>query len=346
MKRLSAPLKLVAIACLLLGMTPAGATTTQPAAGEPTVEVSNPIGSYWQDHQDELGEPVTNYVKYDNGAAEQVFSKAVVTFGRYGGIQVIPGDLGTAFIEAGGTMKFGNAESEPFSHSFCGQAITTHNGRTRWLIILDSKTQPGTYINLRSDAALTWQAEREATGACFPRDAHLQVGTSRTIANIGDAEEKMEAARQDAVAHGIIAPEPDVDSRPYWATYNSIAQDFGNNVSAIYTLGQPAAIVVNTDALGLYMESPAKYGLIATSNEYPVNEATSDVRIQAIFSETQPLSCLMATRWGVLQRGATLMSSPGDFGIDETFYTRGLTSEGGDACSMRTYRQNQVLPQH
>ncbi|MDO4898895.1 MAG: hypothetical protein Q3965_06245 [Rothia sp. (in: high G+C Gram-positive bacteria)] len=130
MKNLRAPLGLAALLSLSLTALPAVAATAETS----TPDTSTPIGAYWETHQEELGAPTGELVTYPNGSSQQTFEKGLLTDGPYGGVQAILGTAGETFLKAGGAEKFGNAESAPWKHYLCGQSLTTHDGKTRWLL--------------------------------------------------------------------------------------------------------------------------------------------------------------------------------------------------------------------
>lgn len=346
MKILRTPLGVSTLLGLSLTMAP-GAF----AAEAVTVDTTTPIGAYWEKNKDVLGAATGEQQTFTNGATQQTFENGVVTQGKYGGVQAITGAAGEAFMKAGGAEKFGNAESAPWKHSHCGLSITTHDSKTRWLVVLDENTQAGSYINLNSTEAKTWQAERSKTRACFTNNAVVEttpvlpetpaepvapetpaepeapveaetplVPTPRAAdpeapvvpetpvvpeapveaeapvdTNFGDAANKIADAHAVAVANGVAVAETGGELTK--VTADLVTQDFGSNVSAIYSIAQDRALMINTDALAAYLAQPAEYGTYLYQNEYTKHWKTGAFELRALFYNTTAENCSTPVTW-------------------------------------------------
>ncbi len=277
------------------------------------VDTSSPIGAYWEQNKDVLGAPKGAEQTFANGSKQQVFESGVVTSGKWGGAQAITGKAAETFLKAGGAEKFGNAESAPWKHGYCGLSLTTHDSKTRWLVVLDEKTQAGSYIDLRSAEGKKWQAERSKTRSCFANNAQLEDiapveeqpvtpvlrdGTTpgeQTPAHITAAANKIADARAIAVANGISVAEQ--GQAPREVTEDLVAQDFGNNVSGLYSKAQDRALLVNTNALKVYLTKPAAYGSYLYMNEFVENRATGATELRALFYNTAATQCSTPETW-------------------------------------------------
>lgn len=302
MKSLRTYLGITTLIGLSLSMTPSAF-----AADAVVVDTNTAIGSYWAKNQDALGNATEAQKTFPNGSSQQVFEKGVVTYGRHGKVQVLAGQAGKIFIQAGGAEKFGNADSAPWQHFYCGQSVTTSDGKTRWLVVLDAKTQPGSYINLSTPEANAWKAERSKTGKCFPNNA-VSDSTTPPVApeqpvepvkpeqptepakpEFGNASTKIAEARARAVAGGVTAAE--TGGQLTSATDDLVTQDFGGNVSAIYSRSQDKALMINTDALAVYLSDPATYGRYLYQNEYTKNRVTGALELRALFYSSSAEQC-------------------------------------------------------
>lgn len=145
-------------ATLLMGFAPAHAASTPTSS----------IGTYAKKHVSTLGKALAPEETYANGALSQRFQNGLLTWSKRTGVQLLtnPAEI-DAFLKAGGASTFGALESGSWRNSFCSQTVTTFDGKTRWLIVVDSKTQPSTSIDLNSAEGKTWKSERSKTGKCF-----------------------------------------------------------------------------------------------------------------------------------------------------------------------------------
>lgn len=351
MKSIRTPLGVSTLLGLSLTMAP-GAF----AAEAVTVDTTTPIGAYWEKNKDVLGAATGEQQTFANGSTQQTFENGVVTQGKYGGVQAVTGTAGEAFMKAGGAEKFGNAESAPWKHSHCGLSITTHDGKTRWLVVLDEKTQAGSYINLNSAEAKTWQAERSKTRSCFTNNAVVETtpvlpeSPAEPVApetpaepetpvvpevpaqpetpvapevpaepvapetpaepvvpetpaepetpadtNFGDAANKIADARAVAAANGVAVAETGGELTN--ATADLVTQDFGGNISAIYSIAQDRALMINTDALASYLANPGQYGTYLYQNEYTKHWKTGALELRALFYNTTAENCSTPVTW-------------------------------------------------
>lgn len=366
MKSLRTPLGVITLLGLSLTMAP-GAF----AADAVTVDTDTPIGAYWEKNKDALGAATGEQQTFANGSTQQTFENGVVTQGKYGGVQAVTGAAGEAFMKAGGAEKFGNAESAPWKHSHCGLSITTHDSKTRWLVVLDEKTQAGSYINLNSAEAKAWQAERSKTRSCFTNNAVVETtpvlpetpaepvapetpaepetpvvpetpaepvapetpaepetpvvpetpaepvapetpAVPETPAepvapetptepeapadtNFGDAANKIADARAVAAANGVAVAETGGELTK--ATADLVTQNFGGNVSAVYSIAQDRALMINTDALASYLANPGQYGTYLYQNEYTKHWKTGALELRALFYNTTAENCSTPVTW-------------------------------------------------
>ena len=303
LKSLRTPLGVSTLLGLSLTMTP-GAF----AAEAVTVDTTTPIGAYWEKNKDVLGAVTGEQQTFTNGATQQTFENGVVTQGKYGGVQAITGAAGEVFMKAGGAEKFGNAESAPWKHSHCGLSITTHDSKTRWLVVLDENTQAGSYISLNSAEAKAWQAERSKTRACFTNNAVVETTPvlpetpAEPVApetpaepevpadtNFGDAANKIADARAVAAANGVAVA--DTGGELTKVTADLVTQDFGGNISAIYSVAQDRALMINTDALAAYLANSGQYGTYLYQNEYTKHWKTGALELRALFYNTTAENC-------------------------------------------------------
>ncbi|ORC15544.1 hypothetical protein A7979_07385 [Rothia nasimurium] len=285
MKSLRTSLGVTALVGLSLTMAP-----NAFAVDTPTVDTTTAIGTYWSNNQDALGQPTGNQQTFANGATQQVFENGVVTQGKYGGVQAITGKAGQAFVSAGGAEKFGNAESAPWKHGYCGLSVTTSDSKTRWLVVLDEQTQPGSYLDLKSAEAKAWQAERSKTRSCFTNNAAVETPIEPvTEVNYGNAAQKIADARATALANGVQVAE--TGGELIKATDDLVTQDFGDNISAVYSMAQDRALMINTDALKAYLADPATYGQYLYQNEYTTNWKTGALELRALFYNSTAENC-------------------------------------------------------
>ncbi|MGV3102576.1 hypothetical protein [Rothia sp. 32237D007AR] len=381
MKSLRTSLGLTTLIGLSLTLTP-GAFAVDAA-----VDTTTPIGAYWEQHQDVLGAATGEQQVFANGATQQTFENGVVTQGKYGGVQAVTGAAGAAFLKAGGAEKFGNAESSPWKHSHCGLSLTTHDGKTRWLVVLDEKTQAGSYLNLNSAEAKAWQAERSKTRSCFTNNAVAPAApvvygaqpepvvaegpaplaegvtpvepvaegiippvepvaegiappvepvaegvTPPVVAaepeapvapevpaepetpvapeapadtNFGDAANKIAEARALALAEGVVVAENGGELTK--VTSDLVTLNFGGNISAIYSISQDRALMINTDALAIYLANPGEYGTYLYQNEYTKHWKTGALELRALFYNTTAEQCSTPVTWD--DHGYALFSS-------------------------------------
>lgn len=109
---------------------------------------------------------------YDNGACEQNYEKALVTWSaRTGAHAILSPHRVDGFKLAGGTEKLGALESEFWQSAYCGESVTTLDGTHRFMIVVDSGTQAGSYLSLDGVDAEKWHATRAETKACFADNA-------------------------------------------------------------------------------------------------------------------------------------------------------------------------------
>lgn len=323
MKSLRTSLGVTTLVGLSLTMAP-GAF----AADAVTVDTNTPIGAYWSKHKDTLGAATGAQQTFANGARQQVFEKGVVTFGPRGGVQVIPGQAGQSFVKAGGAEKFGNADTAPWKHAYCGESITTFDGKTRWLVVLDEKTQPGSFLDLSSPEANKWKAERSKTKQCFTNNAVVDVPTQPVTpeqpadpappadATFGNASAKIAEARTQAVTQGITVAE--TGGKLTKATADLVTQDFGGNVSAVYSLSQDKALMINTDALAVYLADPASYGSYLYQNEYTKNRITGALELRALFYNSKAENCSPAQTSN--DHGYALYSAPDQSAVISQYF--------------------------
>lgn len=312
-KNLRTPMSLTALVGLSLSVAPTGAFAAESAV----VDTTTSIGAYWEKNKDALGAAVENQECFTNGACEQVFEKGVVTNGKWGGVQAIMGEAGTAFSQAGGAEKFGNAEGQPWKHTFCGNSITTHDGKTRWLVVLDSKTQAGSYLDLNSEAGKQWKIDRMQTRACFPNNVAAAEQPAPPVTEVEEASNKIADVLAIAQAHNVAVAGG--QSAPVKVTEDLYAQDFGNNISGLYSASQDRALMISTDALAYYLADPARYGTYLYMNEYVQHD--EGVQVQAFFYSTADQNCSNTDDWRAY--GSAL-----------------YTSTNGEAVMHQTYVQN------
>lgn len=296
MKSLRTSLGLTTLVGLSLAVAPSAF-----ALDTANVDTNTAIGSYWAKNKDALGPASGAQQTFANGSSQQVFEKGVLTYGRHGGVRVLAGQAGKSFIKAGGAEKFGNAESSPWKHAYCGQSITTFDGKTRWLVVLDEKTQPGSSINLSSPEAKKWKAERAKTGHCFTQNAVLDTPAQPLTPEqtspapdtaFGNASTRIAEARAKAVSQGIsVAAKGGQLTK---VTDDLVTQDFGGNISAIYSRSQDKALIINTDALAVYLADPASYGKYLYQNEYTKNRVTGALELRALFYNSTAEQCSAA----------------------------------------------------
>lgn len=141
-------------------------------ANAATINASTAIGKYGQAHQGELGNPVTDEQKFANGASAQEFERGLVTYSQRTGTRTLTNAQEIqVFKNAGGVEKFGALESGSWNNTFCGQSVTTFDGKTRWMVVVDAKTQPSSSVDLNSAEGNQWKKDRVKTNACFPDNA-------------------------------------------------------------------------------------------------------------------------------------------------------------------------------
>lgn len=152
-------------ATLLLSVAPG-------VANAATVNANTAIGKYGQAHQGELGKPLTDEQKFANGASAQEFEHGLVTYSQRTGTRTLTNAQEIqAFKNAGGVEKFGALESGSWNNTFCGQSVTTFDGKTRWMVVVDAKTQPSSSVDLNSAEGNQWKTDRTKSFACFPDNA-------------------------------------------------------------------------------------------------------------------------------------------------------------------------------
>lgn len=159
-----------------LGVTFLSATMLLSAApgvaNAATLNTQTAIGKYVQSHQGDLGNPVTDEQKFANGASAQEFEHGLVTYSQRTGTRTLTNAQEIqAFKNAGGVEKFGALESDSWNNTFCGQSVTTFDGKTRWMVVVDAKTQPSSSVDLNSAEGNQWKKDRVKTNACFPDNA-------------------------------------------------------------------------------------------------------------------------------------------------------------------------------
>lgn len=159
-----------------LGVTFLSATMLLSAApgvaNAATLNTQTAIGKYVQAHQGDLGNPVTDEQKFANGASVQEFEHGLVTYSQRTGTRTLTNAQEIqAFKNAGGVEKFGALESGSWNNTFCGQSVTTFDGKTRWMVVVDAKTQPSSSVDLNSAEGNQWKNDRVKTNACFPDNA-------------------------------------------------------------------------------------------------------------------------------------------------------------------------------
>lgn len=137
-----------------------------------TINPSTAIGKYGQAHQSDLGNPLTDEQKFANGISAQEFEHGLVTWSRRTKTHVLtnPSEI-AAFKQAGGVEKFGALEGESWNSSFCGKSVTTFDGHTRWMVVVDAATQQASFIDLNSAEGLQWKKDRTTTRGCFADNA-------------------------------------------------------------------------------------------------------------------------------------------------------------------------------
>ncbi|MDO4897853.1 MAG: hypothetical protein Q3965_00960 [Rothia sp. (in: high G+C Gram-positive bacteria)] len=316
---------LIVCASLSLGMVPTGAH----AAENINVNTDSAIGTYWAAHQGTLGAAVSQEVTYANGASEQRFENGVVTNGKWGGVQALTGAAGEAFVKAGGVEKFGNAESAPWNNSFCGTSVTTHDGKTRWMVVLDEKTQPGSYIDLNSAAAQQWRAERGQSGACFPNNAATAIPEvpveaetpapqPNAEATYGDAANKIAEARAQALSNGFTVAEASGELRK--VTDDLVAQDFSDNISGLYSISQNRALMINTNAIDVYVSDSTKYGSYLYQNEFITNTSTGTRELRALFYSSAAQNCSAPESWD--DHGYALFTNVAEDTVISQYFTQ------------------------
>lgn len=287
-KNLRTPMGITALVGLSLSLAPAGAFAAEAAP----IDASTAIGAYWEKNKDALGAAVDPQECFTNGACEQVFENGVVTHGKWGGVQSLMGEAGQTFTQAGGAEKFGNAEGQPWNHTYCGSSVTAHDGKTRWLVVLDSKTQAGSFIDLNSAESKQWVATRAQDRSCFPNNAVVEE-TPVVDATAQAAADKIADAR--AVANANAAGVGEALAAPVKVTEDLYTQDFGSNVSGLYSVSQDRAVMINTDALQVYLANPAKYGSYLYMNEFYPHDA--GVQIHALFYTSADRNCEATHKW-------------------------------------------------
>lgn len=125
------------------------------------------ITKIWNQNPTKYGQPISNEKCYENKTCAQNFENATITWNRTNGVKVLNGaENAVAFNAARGAEIFGGFESDAFNNSFCGLSVTTYNGKTRSMIVLTGE-HAGRSIDLNSEEAKRWKAERNQTKECF-----------------------------------------------------------------------------------------------------------------------------------------------------------------------------------
>lgn len=161
--------KAVAMVVLGLGMTLAGPTLGIGAEAAPQpAERGAPITEEWSKNRVIYGEPLSELNCSFSWGCTQTFEHAMINWNPRNGVRVLKGaESVRAFEAAGGPAEFGALEGDVFRHGYCGPSVTTYDGKTRWLIVI-SGDRASTALDLSSETARTWMAERARTRECFP----------------------------------------------------------------------------------------------------------------------------------------------------------------------------------
>lgn len=311
MKTLSTALSLTTLLGLSLSLAPAAQAT------EAATTSTSPIAAYWAQNQQTLGAPLSPEETFANGSSQQAFEKGVLTYGKYGGVQAILGQAGETFLKAGGAEKFGNAESAAWKHSYCGLSISTHSGSSRWLVVLDSSTQAGSFIKLSSPEAKQWIQERKSTGSCFSNNSTLET-TPALPESHTKALAAIQTARQQAQAQGVSFSGQAAALTQ--VSQDLISQDLGNNLSALYSISQDKALIINSNALASYLLKPDYYGSYLYQNEYISNSRTGQLEVRALFYNSSAQNCSTPQGWD--DHGYALYSAPQANGVIGQYFVQ------------------------
>lgn len=152
-------------ASMLLGVAPGIA---QAAPAKPTSAISK----FAAQNQNTLGAATSAEQCFANGTCAQDFENGMVTWNLRNGAHALtdPSEV-QAFRTAGGAEKFGAIEGGSWKSPYCGSSVTTYDGTTRWMVVVDQKTQAGSFIDLNTAEANQWKKNRLKSRACIPNNA-------------------------------------------------------------------------------------------------------------------------------------------------------------------------------
>ena len=151
-------------AALLISLFSAGPAHAQTVETTATQDISAHVQAFGA----EYGTATDSVHCYDNAVCEQSYEKAVITWSTRTGAHAIVGPHRVdAFKLAGGVEKLGALESEFWHSAYCGESVTTTDGVRRFMVVVDSGTQAGSYLSLNEAEAEEWRATRAESKACF-----------------------------------------------------------------------------------------------------------------------------------------------------------------------------------
>lgn len=227
------------------------------------------ISTFATSHAKQLGAPTSAEECFSNGTCAQEFKTGIVTWRPSTGAKALTNSAEMqSFKQAGGPAQLGALESSSWKSSYCGQIVTTTSGKTRWLVVVDQATQPGSKIDLQSPEAKTWLAQRAKTRACFTANtapvvkgpeninwtAAQFIPAQRALLSITDTTAYVTAAD----ANGARVPGSAVVEVPWLKTNTAALNDW----SGKSTWSEGSAI----QALGLPTSNPVWNGSTAQQN--------------------------------------------------------------------------------
>lgn len=252
----------VATAALIVTMTPA---TAQAAEASPAPKSG--IARLWLKDPAKYGQPLSPEKCFPNKTCAQDFENATITWNKRNGVQVLNGaENATTFRAAGGAEVFGGFEGDAWNHAYCGPSVTTYNGQTRSLIVLAGE-HAGASLDLNSPEAEQWKAERVQTGNCFYKEETPEPANPIIPITPDNPKDpaKSDVENASITIDALVASTTDFQpTAPVSAvTHRSgvyYSQDFGNNISVLYSAEQNKAIWMNTNAVAEYLLAPQEYG--------------------------------------------------------------------------------------
>lgn len=253
----------VATAALIVTLTP-GTAQAAPFYQNP----DSGITKMWQTDPEKYGQPIANEECFSNKTCSQDFENATISWNRTNGVKVLNGaENAAAFRAAGGAEVFGGFEGDAWDHSYCGPSVTTFNGQTRSLVVLAGENA-GASLDLNSPEAEQWRVERLLTGNCFNEVEETPVPANPIIPITPDNPKdpgKSDAENASIIIDALVASTTDFQpGAPVSAVIHRsgvyYSQDFGNNISALYSAEQNKAIWMSTNAVTEYLRAPQEYG--------------------------------------------------------------------------------------